>query len=79
MTTKIFEDYVTQLDREFSAKKVKTFHFIDQCAAHLKKTFSASSKFYFSRLIVSASYCLHIWDSSSHLNAITESSAFRRL
>jgi hypothetical protein len=38
MTTKIFEDYLTQLDRKLGARNRKILLFIDQCAAHPKNT-----------------------------------------
>jgi hypothetical protein len=38
MTTKIFEDYLTQLDRKLGARNRKISLFIDQCTAHLKNT-----------------------------------------
>jgi hypothetical protein len=41
MTTKIFEDYLTQPDRKVGAKNCKILLFIDQHAAH-----AATSKLY---------------------------------
>jgi hypothetical protein len=38
MTTKIFEDYHTQLGRKLGANNRKILHFIDQHAAHSKNT-----------------------------------------
>jgi hypothetical protein len=43
MTTKIFKDYLTQLDRKLGAKNHKILLFIDQCAAYPKNTTSLSN------------------------------------
>jgi hypothetical protein len=43
MTTKIFEDYLTQLDRKLGVESLKIMLFIGQCAGHLKNTIILSN------------------------------------
>jgi hypothetical protein len=47
MTTKISEDYLTQLDRKLDAENCEILLFIDQCVAHPKNTFLSNIKVVF--------------------------------
>jgi hypothetical protein len=79
MTTKLFEDYLTQLDRKVCDKNFKILLFVDQCISHPRmQHFTATSKLFFPHLTILPSHSLYIWGSSINSNVITES-LFQRL
>jgi hypothetical protein len=73
ITTSIFEDYHTELERKLGAKNAKPCFSLMSVLPTLRTYFSTTVKLYFSQLIVPASCSLYIWGSFLHSSAIIES------